>query len=105
MPAPSPGVGKNHVGGGGREARGPAGVEEKNRRNVLTAAYFSSPILPRDLISFWAGSALPGSRLTQRGCLLWEPESSFPLCVSPSLLLRRCRGIRGKENAVHMNFK
>lgn len=44
---------KRSRGGGGWEARGPAGVEEKNRLNVLTAAlFFSSPISPKDLISF-----------------------------------------------------
>lgn len=41
MPAHSPGVGKNHVGeGAGRPGDQPAGVEEKNRLNVLTAALF-----------------------------------------------------------------
>ena len=58
FPAHKPEDGKEHVEVGVGKQGDQAGVEEKNRVNVLTAAlFFSSPILPKDLISFRRGRA------------------------------------------------
>lgn len=67
---------KRSCGGGGWEGRGPAGAEEKNRLNVLTAAFFfSSPILPKDLISLGKGGLSRGQGLCSAGPVYSERQT------------------------------
>lgn len=68
---------KRSWGGGGWEARGPAGAEEKNRLNVLTAApfFFPSPILLKDLISFGKGGLSRGQGLGSAGPVYSERQA------------------------------
>lgn len=97
--------------GGGWEARGPAGVEEKNRLNVFTAALFfftyfaqGSDFLLNGVGFEWAkGSAQQGlftlrSRilLLRRGKGCWEGMEYFRVHMKAEPV---------KENAVHLNFK
>lgn len=106
MPAHSPGVGKNHVGKGAeRPGDQPAGVEEKNRLNVLTAALFFFTYFAQGSDFLLGGECSPWVPAHSAALFTLGAQSSFPLCVSPSLLVRRCRGVPGKENAVHLNFK
>lgn len=67
---------KRSCGVGGWEARGSAGTEEKNRLNVLTAAlFFSSPILPKDLISFGKGGLSRSQGLCSVGPVYSERQT------------------------------
>lgn len=110
---------KGSRGGGGWETRGPAGVEEKNRLNVLTAAPFFFPYFAHGsdfLLKGWAFQGAPGS--AQQALFTLEKQSSFPVYKS-ACFWGEGRGGEKKmeyfrvhmeaklvrENAVHLNFK
>jgi hypothetical protein len=58
-------------GGGGWEARGPAGVEEKNRLNVLTAALFFFTYFAQGSDFLLMGVGFPRAKGSlSRACLL-----------------------------------
>lgn len=110
---------KGSRGGGGWETRGPAGPEEKNRLNVLTAAPFFFTCFAHGSDFLLKGWAFQGTlALLGRGCLLLRSRASFPVYKS-ACFWGEGRGGEKKmeyfsvhmeaklvrENAVHLNFK
>ena len=74
---------KGSRGGGGWETRGPAGLEEKNRLDVLTAAPFFLTHFAHGSDFLLKGWAFQGPlALLSRGCLLLRSRASFPVYKS-----------------------
>lgn len=110
---------KGSRGGGGWETRGPAGVEEKNRLNVLTAAPFFFTYFAQGSDFLLKGWAFQGPlALLSRGCLLLRSRA-LSLFIKVLVFWGEGRGgekkmeyLRAhmeakvvKESAVHLNFK
>lgn len=108
VPAHSPGVGKNQAGEGAARPgdRRRRGVEEKkNSLNVLTAGLFFFTYFAQGSDFLLGGEGSPWVQARSAGPVYSGSQSpGFSLCLSPSLLLRRCRGFLVKENTGQLNF-